>query len=66
MPHRPISTFIKCLPAQFEKRGSNPVPQKKNNKSFPRIDIKSKKFVAFSYDVFISHMPLWLDHSEYG
>ena len=36
-----------------------------NNKLFSRINIKSKKFVAFSYDVFISHMPLWLDHSEY-
>ena len=48
-----------------KKKSLNPVPQNTNNKSFSRINIKSKKFVAFSYDVFISHMPLWLDHSEY-
>ena len=57
-PYHLILTYIKCLPAQFENRGLNPVPQKTNDKSFTRINVKIKKFVAFSYDVFISHMPL--------
>ena len=66
-PHHSILTFIRCLQAEFEERGSNStIPQINNNKSFLRLNINRQKFLAFSYDVFIYHIMPWLDHNEYG